>query len=228
MQLVGEPDEATEPVVPVDQRGRGARPARLGEQPAEGVDPPGHVGVRDVRQPEVAPRTPVVDGVRGDRHQAPGGVAHRDVVQHPLGQLRRTEGEAHGIRSARVGRRRPDDDVDDGPVTADRREHEVPAERRAHEVGQGGHRPAVTGRLDLDRAERRGGRVAGDDAGAPDRRQVEPGGEPHPGRLHHHPTVVHGRRSPSGRIGAGELLSQHVLGHDALPSDERSRPARRG
>ena len=91
VQLVGVLDEPAEPVIPIDQARRPGGPPCVVQQLPEPVDPPRHVGVGHVGEPEVAPLPPVVHRVRRDRRT----VRHHHVVQHPFGQLGRGHGEDH-------------------------------------------------------------------------------------------------------------------------------------
>ena len=129
VQPVGERHEATELVVHVAHAGGRFGEPEVAQGGSEGVDPPGDVGVGDVREPEIGPRRAVIDRVRGDDLPADRPSAQRHVIELALGRSAQ-QGEA----DASVDRgRRPELERDDSGGVAGSHERDPVGEGRAHQ-----------------------------------------------------------------------------------------------
>ena len=129
VEVVGVLHEAAEPVVEAHHPGRRLGPPGLGEQGAEQVDAPRHVGVGHVPDAEGVPLPPEVDGVRRDGR----AVGHGDVVQDALGHRRRRDRYDDQAAGPVLGRL--DDQVDARPRRGRRGEDDAAGDRRAQHRG---------------------------------------------------------------------------------------------
>ncbi len=208
-------DEAAEPVVEVHHPGRRLWPPGVDHELPELVDAPGHVGVRDVRESEVAPLAPEVDGVRSDRRAR----RHRHVVQDPLRHPRcRHRYDDPAVRPV-LGRRH--NQLHRRTAHRVRHQHDPVREGAPHQPGDCLERdPRPLGvNLEDEHPGRRG--VARDDHRPPDAEEPPPPGGRHPLAGEREPVLVNRDGAALEGERVGQLLAECAFWHEDPPENPR-------